>query len=119
MCARMFLSPCSPVPPLVTVHGDLAVCSSLHCFACECVTRRLCARATACLWVGVGPALSLGRMCSEEGPRWFYGCGIQVLEPCVCDLGRCVLACRSTRVKRSLEQKRQCQGCGEAGDWMH
>ena len=97
MCARMFPSLRIPVPPLVTGHRDLDVCSSLHCFACECVTRRVCALATLCLSVGVGPAVSLGGMCSEEGPRWFSGCGILVLEPCVCDLGRCV----------SLEQKRE------------
>lgn len=58
MCARMFLSPHIPVPPLVTTHSDLDVCAPLHCFSCECVAQRLCALAMVCLGVGVGPALS-------------------------------------------------------------
>lgn len=30
-------------------QGDLDVCAPLHCFACECVPRCLCALATVCL----------------------------------------------------------------------
>lgn len=120
-CACVFLHvsvssyPCASVDDCA--HSDLDACAPLHCFACECVARGLCALATVCLRVGVGPVLSSGWVCSE-GPRWFSGCGIQVLEPCVCDLGRCVRL-QELEMRGSLEQERQCQDCQKAENWMH
>lgn len=57
----------------------------------------------------MGPALSLGPILSE-GPGWFSGCGIQVLEPSVCDLGRCVHVCRSLTVRQELRTEKAVSG---------
>ena len=101
---------------LVTVPTVNWICVP-HCIACMSVCATVPVSACHPLPVTRSGACSLLSWVCSEGPRWFSGYGIRCWSHVCVTLGG-VHACRSLRVRGSLERKRQCQSYQEAEDWM-